>query len=361
MSRLAFPLALALGAVPSLGAQDANLTHLRWRADSLLGEWRQANAIADLVDSLERERAGSGRDTIAVGALRIVTNPSPLRVREAAARAWPLLDSLYGSAAAGLATRPYLVRAFDPDTTVRRPGLHVGMEVPWTLDVSALTQVLLANVPLDQPDPALSAWLSAPVRLLGSARTRGAVYVQLVTAPFQPARSCFLGDLRACRDALELGDGDPIERWYPGPTERRAVVSRWLPGASERPASAPGYRACVAGDDAACTNLLRSVPAAALPRPLDVTARATLVQTARRLGGREAYARLMAHPDAPMAERLASSAGVDLDVLLSKWRSEILAARPAPVALPPWALWVASAWTVVFAACGLRSSRWRVT
>jgi hypothetical protein len=344
----------------SLVAQDPDLARFRSRADSLLREWRQVNAIADLVDSLERERAGAGRDTIAVGALRIVTNPSPLPVREAAARAWPILDSLYGSAAAALAARPYLIRAFDPDTTVRRTALHAGMEVPWTLDGPALALVLLANVPLDPPDPALTTWLGGPVRLLGSVRNRAGVYVQLVTAPYQAARSCFLGDIGACRDALELGDGDPIERWYPGPAERRAVVARWFAAASERPASAPGYRACVAGDDAACTNLLRSVPAVVLPRPLDFAARATLVQTVRRLGGREAYARMIAHPGAPMAERLASAAGVDLDALLAEWRAEILAAKPAPVALPPWALWVASAWTVVFAACGLRSSRWRV-
>ena len=37
------------------------------------------------------------RDTIAVGALRIVTDPSPLPVRAAAERAWPVLDSLYGA------------------------------------------------------------------------------------------------------------------------------------------------------------------------------------------------------------------------------------------------------------------------
>jgi hypothetical protein len=354
MSRLA----LLLGLV---SAQDPSLIRLRSRADSLLNEWRQANAIADLVDSLERDRAGSAKDTIAVGAIRIVTNPSPLPAREAAARAWPVLDSLYGSAAAALATRPYLIRAFDPDTTVRRPALHAGMEVPWTLDAPALTQVLLANVPLDPPDPALTTWLAGPVRLLGSARTRGVVYVQLVTAPFQPARSCFLGDLGACRDALELGDGDPIERWYSNPVERRAVVARWFASASERPATVAAYHTCIGGDDASCTGLLRSVPPAVLPRPLDFAARATLVQTARRLGGREAYARLLAHPAAPMAERLASAAGVGIDELLAAWRAEILAARPAPVALPPWALWIASGWTALFAACGLRSSRWRVT
>ena len=75
--RAASLLALTVAAVAKLSAQDSTLVRWRHSADSLAREWRQANAIADLVDSLERERATSGKDTIAVGALRIVANPTP--------------------------------------------------------------------------------------------------------------------------------------------------------------------------------------------------------------------------------------------------------------------------------------------
>src|SRR3989442_10464476 len=36
--------------------------------------------------------------------------------------------------------------AVDPDTAVRRTVLHVGVEVPWDLDVRATTMVLLTTV-----------------------------------------------------------------------------------------------------------------------------------------------------------------------------------------------------------------------
>src|SRR2546427_1415420 len=89
--------ALLAASVGTLSAQD--VPRLQARADSLLREWRRASAVADMVDSLNHARAAGGTDTISVGALRIVTNPSPARLREAAARAWPVIDSLYGTEA----------------------------------------------------------------------------------------------------------------------------------------------------------------------------------------------------------------------------------------------------------------------
>src|SRR6267378_3266706 len=170
-------------------AQDTLVARLRARADSLAREWRQAGALADLVDSLERGRAGEGRDTIAVGGLRIVTNPSPLPVRQAAARAWPIIDSLYGAVAADLVRRPYLIRAVDPDTAVRSSSFHAGMEVPWDLDEAAVVALLLSNVPIAPPDPALADWLGSSLRPeVRGRQDRAAVYVQLVTAPSQAAR-----------------------------------------------------------------------------------------------------------------------------------------------------------------------------
>src|SRR5438477_10795 len=196
-------------------------------------------------------------------------------------------------------------------------------------------------------------------------QTRAAVYVQLVTAPSQAARSCFLGVISDCRNALALGESpDPLQQWYPSAGERRALVFRSFAeyfGYSDHGARKPALQSCGAGSDSACTELLRSLPPGALPRPLTYDARAALAHIALRLGGREAYHRLVARPGAPIADRLAGAAGVSVDSLVAQWRSEILAARPAPVTLPPWGPWAALGWTAVFAVCALRSSRWRVS
>jgi hypothetical protein len=94
---------------------------------------------------------------------------------------------------------------------------------------------------------------------------------------------------------------------------------------------------------------------------LGYDARATLAHFALRLGGRDAYHRLLASSTMPMADRLAVAAGTSLDSLVARWRAQVIASRPATVLLPTWAFAVALGWTAFFAICGLRSSRWRVT
>lgn len=345
-----------------LRAQDSTFVRLRHRADSLAREWRQANAVADLVDSLERERATSWKDTISVGALRIVANASPLPLREAAARAWPVLDSLYGSEAQHLAQRPVIIQAYDPDTTAPRPAHHVGMEVPWNMGAAALTLMLLANAPMPDPDQALRAWLNGPVRpSWRTAEDRSAVYVQLVTAPSQTVRDCFLGHLERCEAALEIGASPAtLEALYPSAAERRSLLTQSFADFFNHGATSAAFHFCVTGSDSACTGLLRSLPRGVLPHPLGADARFTLVHLALRLGGREAYHRLLADPQASVGARLAAAGGVREDSLVARWRAEIIAARPLPVEMPTWAFGVALGWMVLFAGCGLRSSRWRV-
>jgi hypothetical protein len=359
--RCLLPVLVCAAATRTLAAQSG--AQLQTRADSLAREWRRANAVADAVDSLERARALAGRDTIRVGALTIVANPSPLPLREAATRAWPALDSLYGTAARQLEGRPYVIAAFDPDTTVERPAVRGALQVPQNDDVASLALILLMHVPMAPLDTALQGWLGGSVRpTIRPEQQRAAVYVQLVTAPSGAARSCFVGEAGGCLGALDLIDGpEDLERWYPSQAERRALVTRSFAEYFGRGARQPTLRLCAEGSDAACAELLRLLPPGALPRPLGYDARETLVHIALRHGGRDAYQRLIATPRAPIADRLASAAGMSIDTLVSRWRGEILASRPKPVALPPWGVWAALGWTAVFAACGLRSSRWRVT
>ncbi len=363
MCRRLYVLALlTAGLWRPVAGQATDLARLRSRADSLSREWTRANAIADLADSLERERAFAGRDTIAVGALRIVTNPSPLPVRAAAELAWPALDSLYGNAAQDLARHPYVIRAFDPDTIVPRPAVFVGIALPWDMTTQALAALLVANPPMPSPDQTLVSWLDGTLRPGRRAvEERTDVYVQLVTAPSTIVRACFLGALAACRAALELQrSGDALDLWYPGAAERRALVTRSFADYFNHGAGAASFQACAAGIDSVCKTLLLRLPAGTLPRPLDAEARTTLLRAALRLGGRDAYRRLLADPGAPMGDRVATAADAALDTVLAGWRREILAARPPSVALPWWAVSLALAWATLFAACALRSSRWRL-
>src|SRR3989441_1910577 len=179
-------------AVQSLSGQD--VPRLQARADSLVREWRRASALADMVDSLNHARAAGGTDTISVGALRIVTTPSPARGRNAAAGAWPVIDSLYGSEAGQLEQHPYLIAPYDPDTASPKPMLRGAIQVPWDMDVASLALILLTNVPIGRLDAVLQSWLGGPVvPIVHPVQARATVYVQLVTAPSQAARSCFLG------------------------------------------------------------------------------------------------------------------------------------------------------------------------
>jgi len=353
---------LPLGLACARGLIGQELPRLQARADSLAREWRHATAVADAIDSLERARVFVGHDTIRVGALTIVTNASPLPLREAAVRAWPLIDSVYGDDARQLEERPYAIVPVDPDTTVERPPRHNGTEIPWDQDVASLTLLLLSTVPVAPADTALQRWLGGEVRpLIHADVERAGVYVRLVTAPFEASRRCLIGDISACRDALDLfGRGDPVARWYRSARERRSVVLNTFTGYFDRGTHLATLQACANGSDSACTQLLRSLPPGGLPRPLTHDARTTLVDVALHLGGRDAYHRLAASVGLPIADRLAAAGGIAIDSLLSRWRAEILASRPTPVSLPPWGLWIALGWTILFAVFGLRSSRWRV-
>lgn len=342
--------------------QDTTVTTLRHRADSLAAEWHRADVLARLADSMERERAIGGRDTIAVGSLRIIANRSPLPLREAATRAWVVVDSLYGPAAQQLAERPYLILAVDPDTATRRPVLRVGFELAWDMSVDDLTNLLLANIPLAPPDRELDTWLGAPLRpRLEGTRDFARSYVRLVTAPSQSARLCFLGDIPSCRSVLDLDDADSsFLQWYSSPEERRALLLRSFADYFNRPATAATWRECTRGGDRECVQLLRTLPPGSIPPPLGTDAHRLLAHVALRIGGRGAYGRLLADSSGALGERLAAAAGVRLDTLVLRWRADVLAARPAVVTLPRWAVPVALGWILLLGGCALRSSRWRV-
>ena len=332
---------------------------LRARADSLLVEWQQAQQFADLQDSLRLGRERSGRDTIRVGALVFLVNRSPLPLREAAAIAWPQIERFYGPAAQAFGQRPFLIQAVDPDTNEDvPPGLAI--KIQWNTEVAPLARALVTMADLSPLDPSLRNWLGGVVvPRFDSGPGHATVYVQLVTAPSQAAQRCYRGDRAACRDALSLSAmTDPASQLY-GPAERRALVVTQYHYLLVRAGHSLAVGSCEQGSDEACLELLRSL--GTLIPPLDYQARLTLLETAVRLGGAETFQRLLTTPAGPMGPRLAAAARVSEDSLVRRWRSDVLAARPTPVPLPAWGSWVALCWVAVFGACGLRSSRWRVS
>jgi len=344
----------------ALVGQHADL--VRTRADSLLREWQQASVLAAVQDSLRHAADIAGRDTVRAGALTILVNPSPLPIAPAAAKAWSEIEQFFGPAAQWLARQPLVIQALDPDTTVpANPG--DALQIYWDLNQRELTRVLLGFADLSGADPAVRDWLGGPVLPgLDSDQRRAQVYVALVTAPSQAVRRCFADDRAACRDALSLGPttSDLLTRWY-GPDERRDLATLRYAGFLDKGVRAREFRSCAAGSDSACLDLLESLPPGSLERPLDYAARFSLLETAVALGGTRTFERLFATAPGPMGARLAAAAQVSEDSLLARWRSDVVTARPKPVPIPPWAIWVALGWTVAFMTCGLGSSRWRVS
>ncbi len=349
----------ALGAVLLLvgGPLTGQIPALRARADTLLTDWRQAKAFADLQDSLRAASERGGRDTVRAGALTYLVNRSPLPLAEAAAIAWSQVERFYGPAAQAFARRPFLIQAVDPDTAEPvPPGLAI--KVRWDTDVQSLARGLVALADLGPLDTGLREWLGgAVVPRFDSGSGHAAAYVQLVTAPSRAVRRCYVGEREACSNALSLSDmTDPAAQWY-GPEERRALVAMQYAEFLNRSGHVQGVYACSQGSDSACLELLRSL---SLGQPLDYQARLTLLETAVRLGGPETFSRLLATPAGPMGRRFATAARVSEDSLVGQWRNDVLAARPIPVPLPPWEAWVALGWVIVFASCGAGSSRWRI-
>lgn len=362
-------LLLTLGA-PALVAQRpdpdsalrARIARLATRGDTLARRWRETRLVADATRGADHDPLPDRLDSIRVGALLIVTNPSPLPVAKAAPAAWAILDSLFGAALDTLDRHPYYLEALDPDTAALRPARPWGATFSWDVDSATLVRDLVVTIPLPAPDPALREWLTGG-GVQPSFRQRTELeegYRRLVTAPFAAAQGCFRGKVADCGTALSL---DPVElrveRWYRSAEERRRVAegfARYLDDAVHRPM----FAACAAGNDSICVALLHYVDPSSLPRILGDRDRQTLVRMALAAGGQDAYRRLTARTGAPMAERLAFAAEVPVDTLLVRWRRAVLAARPRPVALDPAEAATGVFWVLAFALLGARSSRWRL-
>lgn len=351
---------LLLVATPLAAQERGELERLQRKADSLARLWAEADALATLADSLAQAPVVPPTDTLRVGGLLLITNHTPLPLRDAAALAWPAIDSLYGSAAARLERTPYYVQAYDPDSIGRVPR-RWGTQIPWDKTVKETADLLMLYVPMPPADQPYQKWAGDNLRpsLRGWQVDLQETYVALVTSHYAIGRECFEGRIDRCRTLLGLDSlPDPL-RLFPTLAERQKVA-RFLYAAYDQAGLRADVIPCLAGSDSSCQAALARLRPNELPAPVPARVRGGVALLAIRSGGRAAYARLMADSLAPMGRRLSDAAGGPLDSLLSQWHALVVSARPRPVAIPSFGAVVGLGWGLIFGVAALRSSRWRV-
>lgn len=356
------PTLVAQTAADRVSRQDEQIRLLTQKRDSLGLLWQDAQALVALQDSLEHVASFGRLDTVAVGAIRIITNGLQDELRVAAERYWPSLDSLYGDAAGALGTRPVLVQVISPDTAKHKVKVERwGVAIPSDATQEDLDRMLRGWLVMPPPDSQLQGWLLGSVHppFAGLRSEASEAYVALVTATNSAARRCFAGDMAQCRLALWFERGPKLLNLaYQAPQERqkavKAMENYWLYRRMQ-----PAYQSCLAGDDSTCIGLLDNVPPSVSGQLVAEPARQLLLHLALVIGGRDAYARLIRRPFDPIDSRLAQAAGAPIDQLLERWHAAVIAGRPEPVTPPVREVLVGLGWVAILGCCCLRSSRWR--
>ena len=333
----------------------AQLTEARQRR---LAEVTHADSVA---------RARIPLDTVRVGAFRIIAGVSmaPM-VAVAADSAWRTLEHTFGRTARVLDRFPFVINVVGQAEGEIPVSSRVafGITFPVGTDRETLTRRFVAQgaqtIGQEVNDSSLVAWMGSYLTPSGPNSDRSdLVYLELVTASWSAARSCYLGDLAACRRALGVtGRDDPILNWYDA-ADRRMLVRAYETSWWHRIAAVKYQRCIAGGTDADCEVALRALPSIAITPPLSGTARLHLVETALEVGGPGAYDRLLATAGRPMEARLAAAARLPGDSLFALWRGRVLTARPKTVALQAKGAWAAVLWSTLLGFLALRSTRWR--
>jgi hypothetical protein len=364
--RSALVLGLALAAAPALHGQT--IPELRSRVARLEDARKLAVAAQHRLDSARSTAPSVQLDTARHAGLTLLAIPRDAALaREAVAEAWPALERTYGAHAAELAPKDFhLIVSRSPDAPT---GLPRGPVVPVIVatdadghDVARRLTLSAGQVMSNGLDPQLRGWIPTiyPLDAQFDEQRRRDVYEELVTSPWLAVRRCFTGDIARCRQGFGLTGGmDPATDWYAPEDRVRLAIERSSRGAESAGQIAQRKSCAETRRDADCLALLHSLPREFVDPPFTTTARATLVSTALDLGGPGAYDRLLAQPRAPLADRLASAAGVSADSLIAVWRTRVTAFAPMSARVPARSAWAAFGWAVVFGVLALRSSRWR--
>jgi hypothetical protein len=325
-------------AMPSLLVGQATREQLEARVERLTEMVEQARTA--------EAEAASRHDTVRAGRLlAIAPREDVAYVGEMLEEAWYELIVQLGDDTLAIEERYYAYHLPDKFWPAGRQYQQVNGSWDVTRDVHQHFKLRL--------DPGGAFLDEFPVEPM-TERRRGGVYVQLATAESQAVRSCWLGDNRACRDALALTNlSDPVSVWY-SPDEQRRIVARGGAGWTQ---------ACIDGSDEDCHRALSGRVIRSL-RPLEERARLLLVEVALKVGGAGALQRMLAAGEMGFEERLLAAARLDADSLVALWRTEIKESADAVEYRSPTvpsSLAVAGlAWIVVFILLSTRSTRWRL-
>ena len=322
--------------------------------------WQDAARASSHVDSVARLKESVGLDTVIRGNLVLLAPPTLAALSvQVADTVWAQLFATYGEQIKAPGHRPLIVALYGSDNGPAPYGFPpnaVAVPVPIKGDrrmVPAQAVFALVNALRKDADKSLDRWIGGPIKTNPPSEFREELYEDLVTSPSLLARSCYVGSLSACEQALGLvPTRDPATEWYDAAARREVV--RNVVGAHDRLALD-----CEQGVDAACIRLLRGPDSARVSPPLMFENREVIVRLALRRGGPKALQRLLGNAGLPLGRRLELASGTSLDSLVHLWQAAVLAHRPASVDLTPGVGWVALAWTAVLGVLVLRSSRWR--
>jgi hypothetical protein len=119
-------------------------------------------------------------------------------------------------------------------------------------------------------------------------------------------------------------------------------------------------RNCVNGvlDDCGYALWLRESKTAHPGGGYPIFVRADLLLTALELGGPEAWDRLRSAVGSDVEPMLAAAAGMPIDSLLRRWRSQLISLRPSEGPVIMTRLLLGLAWAAVLILGALGSSRW---
>jgi len=358
---LCLVLLLPIAAASDLTAQTTD----KYRAlvSLLRQEWQEADSAFREI----RERLSSTPiDTVRVGTLTVMTQRAFGEIVELGAQvAWDSIRQL-GPDTLLLTGKTLFVPGYGHTNRYDRERHGAAISSPplprRADEEDAVTQILssLTTLLMDGSDDELRSWVGGHIELQDAGSTSlGWVYVELITSPSKAVRACLLGDIGACRSALALGDLERAELdWY-NAAERRVVVERRLPGKTENRRRL--WLQCVEhGADDACVEFLADDSEYAVPPPLSLLARRSLLAIAISSGGVGAFTRLVAAAESGREASIAAAANQSTDSLLATWRTTVLSAGQESHATTRRRAATTFLWIIVFAAAATRSSRWRL-
>lgn len=337
----------------------------RQRLDSLGREWQRASLNAHTQDSIQVHAIPG--DTVRVGHLIALSDSAHVSLARAALlRISPEVDSAYGVSASELARHPIAIRTNPKDTSAIVTGVadSTGMiqlmssDYPQVKPLAISMRDKIRAVMTQLAPPGFRKWLGGSIltgRMTPDDWTNARV--RFVLADSRVSHDCAHGDIGGCLKAFTLvAVENPAFDLYDQTGQQAIIQSHAY---LLRQNDAPSFDACVDRHErGACTKLLLSIPADAIPQPLPASVRQSLVQYALLVGGPDAFTRLVQSNGTPR-EQLEAASRIPADSLVAGWRRMALRGKSGSSALDAETAIASIVWAGLFAGLSLRSSRWR--